>query len=104
MAVTEILLLRHAEKPGATDGRHGFTPEGREDGKSLAIRGRQRAGALAALLAPNPPLGPRPPSPDRARPARTGSTPPASTRAAATAVGRSRRCCRSCGGWACPSI
>jgi hypothetical protein len=66
MAATEILLLRHAEKPGGTDGRRGFTPEGREDGKSLAIRGWQRAGALAALLAPTRLAGAsRLPSPDR---------------------------------------
>ena len=65
MAVAEILLLRHAEKPKGADGQHGFTPEGLEDGKSLSIRGWQRAGALAALLAPNPLVGPRLPSPDR---------------------------------------
>ncbi len=65
MAATEILLLRHAEKPQGADGRQGFTPEGREDGKSLSIRGWQRAGALCALLAPNPLLGPRLPRPDR---------------------------------------
>jgi hypothetical protein len=65
MAATEILLLRHAEKPKGADGQHGFTPEGLEDGKSLSIRGWQRAGALAALLAPNPLLGPRLPRLDQ---------------------------------------
>jgi hypothetical protein len=65
MAATEILLLRHAEKPGGTDGRKGFTADGREDGKSLAVRGWQRAGALAALLAPNRLIGSRLPRPDR---------------------------------------
>jgi broad specificity phosphatase PhoE len=95
MAATEILLLRHAEKPKGADGRHGFTPEGQEDGKSLSIRGWQRAGALAALLAPNPLLDPRLPRPDRiyASVFRKG---------VATAAGRSRPCCRSRRGWVWP--
>jgi hypothetical protein len=65
MAATEILLLRHAEKPDGTNGKKGFTPEGREDEKSLAIRGWQRAGGLAALLASNRLIGSHLPSPDR---------------------------------------
>lgn len=65
MAATEILLLRHAEKPDRSEGTLGVTPEGREDNKSLAVRGWQRAGALAMLLAPNLLSGSRLPSPDR---------------------------------------
>jgi broad specificity phosphatase PhoE len=65
MAPTEILLLRHPEKRDGTDVRNGFTSEDWENGKSLSIRGWQRAGALVALLAPNPLLGPRLPRPDR---------------------------------------
>lgn len=65
MAATEILLLRHAEKPNHSDGSSGLTAEGQEDEKSLTIRGWQRAGALATLLAPNPLSAPRLPSPDR---------------------------------------
>jgi len=53
MAATEILLLRHAERPGSFNSRIGLTSTGEEDAKSLTIRGWQRAGALAALLAPN---------------------------------------------------
>lgn len=65
MAATEILLLRHAEKPDDPEGDIGLTSDGEEDAKSLTVRGWQRAGALAALLAPNPLLGCRLPSPDR---------------------------------------
>jgi hypothetical protein len=54
MTSTEILLLRHAEKPDGSSARFGFTAEGQQDMKSLSIRGWQRAGALVALLAPIP--------------------------------------------------
>jgi hypothetical protein len=53
MATTEILLLRHAEKPDRSESGPGLTPEGQEDAQSLTLRGWQRAGALAVLLAPN---------------------------------------------------
>jgi len=53
MAATEILLLRHAEKPDDAASGPGLTPDGREDPKPLTIRGWQRTGALAAVLAPN---------------------------------------------------
>ena len=65
MTATEILLLRHAEKPGKADGGPGFTPNGREDPKSLTIRGWQRAGALAVALAPTWSAGSDLPRPDR---------------------------------------
>lgn len=63
---TEILLLRHAEKPG-TGGDVGLGPDGRTDAKSLTVRGWQRAGGLAALLAPGPLAETMPhfPRPDR---------------------------------------
>ena len=51
---TEILLLRHAEKPGECCEDVGLGPDGRPDPESLTIRGWQRAGGLAALLAPGP--------------------------------------------------
>lgn len=50
MAQATILLLRHAEKPGVLTGA-GVDPMGRADPSRLAVRGWQRAGALAALLA-----------------------------------------------------
>ena len=65
MAATEILLLRHAEKPNGPDGGPGLTPDGREDPKSLTVCGWQRAGALAAVLAPNWPASSHLPRPDR---------------------------------------
>jgi len=46
-----IILLRHAEKPGA-DGRvGGVDADGRADGHELSVRGWQRAGALARFFA-----------------------------------------------------
>lgn len=65
MPGTEILLLRHAEKPDPAQRGAGFTSDGEEDAKSLNIRGWQRAGALAALLAPNPLISGHLPVPDR---------------------------------------
>ncbi|HEY0184247.1 MAG TPA: hypothetical protein VGC09_15665 [Rhodopila sp.] len=65
MAAIEILLLRHAEKPGDPDAGPGLTPDGREDEKSLTVRGWQRAGALAGCLARNALSRPRLPAPDR---------------------------------------
>ena len=66
---TEVLLLRHAEKPGTGGETTGLGPDGRTDAKSLTIRGWQRAGGLAALLAPDPLAEPPPawrlPRPDR---------------------------------------
>ena len=65
MPATEILLLRHAEKPDPAQRGGGFTCDGEEDSKSLNVRGWQRAGALAALLAPNPLVHGRLAVPDR---------------------------------------
>jgi hypothetical protein len=65
MTTTEILLLRHAEKPDSSKSRFGFAEQGQEDTKSLSIRGWQRAGALAVLLAPYPLLSSRLPVPER---------------------------------------
>ena len=49
---TKILLIRHAEKPGKDSAPYGVTADGERSKESLAIRGWQRAGALADLLAP----------------------------------------------------
>jgi hypothetical protein len=45
-----ILIIRHAEKPGEIWPGPGLTREGKEDDKSLVIRGWERAGAWAALF------------------------------------------------------
>lgn len=45
-----ILIIRHAEKPGEAFPGPGLTMEGREDKRSLVIRGWQRAGAWTALF------------------------------------------------------
>jgi hypothetical protein len=49
---TKIMLLRHAEKPAKDSPPYGVTPEGERSKESLEVRGWQRAGALANLLAP----------------------------------------------------
>jgi broad specificity phosphatase PhoE len=48
----KIMVVRHAEKPTNSPPPYGVTDEGEREGESLAVRGWQRAGALAALLAP----------------------------------------------------
>lgn len=48
---TKILLIRHAEKPAKDSAPYGVTREGERSKESLEIRGWQRAGALANLLA-----------------------------------------------------
>lgn len=50
---TKIMLLRHAEKPVDSEGPCGVTEEGERESESLTVRGWQRAGALACLLAPS---------------------------------------------------
>ncbi len=45
-----ILIIRHAEKHGEIWPGPGLTREGKEDDKSLVIRGWERAGAWAALF------------------------------------------------------
>jgi len=48
---TKIMLVRHGEKP--TDPPpYGVTADGERESESLTVRGWQRAGALAVLLAP----------------------------------------------------
>ena len=57
MAEQTIMLIRHAEKPGQDWPGPGLTEHGAEDAAGLVVRGWQRAGALAALLAaPRGPL------------------------------------------------
>jgi hypothetical protein len=46
------MLIRHAEKPAKDYDPFGVTAEGERNKESLAVRGWQRAGALANLLAP----------------------------------------------------
>jgi broad specificity phosphatase PhoE len=48
-AVT-VLVIRHAEKPDRGWPGPGLTANGEKDGKSLVIRGWQRAGAWATLF------------------------------------------------------
>jgi broad specificity phosphatase PhoE len=45
-----ILIIRHAEKTGEVWPGPGLTREGKEDYKSLVIRGWERAGAWSALF------------------------------------------------------
>jgi hypothetical protein len=45
-----LLIIRHAEKPDESWPGPGLTPDGVPDGKSLVIRGWQRAGAWSALF------------------------------------------------------
>jgi len=47
-----IMLLRHAEKPAKDSTPYGVTEKGKRSSESLEVRGWQRAGALANLLAP----------------------------------------------------
>lgn len=49
-----ILLCRHAEKPDPHEGSVGVDRHGKADDHSLSVRGWQRAGAMAALLAHAP--------------------------------------------------
>ena len=49
---TKIMLIRHAEKPAKDSAPFGVTPTGERSKESLEVRGWQRAGALAGLLAP----------------------------------------------------
>jgi hypothetical protein len=45
-----LMIIRHAEKPKKAWPGPGLTIEGEPDGKSLVIRGWQRAGAWSALF------------------------------------------------------
>ena len=46
------MLIRHAEKPGKDSAPYGVTHKGERSKESLEVRGWQRAGGLANLLAP----------------------------------------------------
>jgi hypothetical protein len=48
----KIMVIRHAEKPADNPPPHGVDTDGDHDDESLSVRGWQRAGALAVLLAP----------------------------------------------------
>ncbi|GBQ80819.1 hypothetical protein AA13595_0444 [Gluconacetobacter johannae DSM 13595] len=50
MVASEILILRHAEKPDKDKQETGLSPQGMPDDRALSARGWQRAGALAVLL------------------------------------------------------
>jgi hypothetical protein len=51
--LVKVLIIRHAEKPPTKhEPPYGVTADGDQDSKSLVVRGWQRAGALATLLAP----------------------------------------------------
>ena len=52
MAPTKIMLIRHAEKPHASHAGAGVGEHGGADDRDLAVRGWQRAGALARFFAP----------------------------------------------------
>ncbi|MGB8415631.1 phosphoglycerate mutase family protein [Paraburkholderia sp.] len=51
MAPERIMFIRHAEKPDASEGT-GIEADGKADDESLAVRGWQRAGALARFFCP----------------------------------------------------
>ncbi|NML97738.1 phosphoglycerate mutase family protein [Paraburkholderia sp. RP-4-7] len=51
MAPDRIMFIRHAEKPTANEGI-GIEADGKADDESLAVRGWQRAGALARFFCP----------------------------------------------------
>ena len=50
MSALTIILVRHAEKPGGDFPGPGLTIDGEDSGKSLVVRGWQRAGAWAGLF------------------------------------------------------
>ena len=49
----KIMLIRHAEKPPENPPPHGIDTDGDHDKEALTVRGWQRAGALAVLMAPS---------------------------------------------------
>ena len=51
MSTLTIMFVRRAEKPGGAFPGPGTTLEGKDDDKSLVVRGWQRGGAWAALFA-----------------------------------------------------
>jgi hypothetical protein len=73
MPATNIMLIRHAEKPDDKDG--GVDQKGNADKHDLIVRGWQRAGALVQFFAnPRDPNGPiKPPATIFATEPATGS-------------------------------
>lgn len=49
----KIMMIRHAEKPAEDPPPHGVDLDGDHESEALTVRGWQRAGALAVLLAPS---------------------------------------------------
>jgi hypothetical protein len=49
----KIMLIRHAERPSEDPPPHGIDTDGDHNDESLTVRGWQRAGALAVLMAPS---------------------------------------------------
>lgn len=62
MAPTHVMVIRHAEKPSKDGSVLGVTQDGQPDPNELAVRGWQRAGALARFFLPRsgPPAAPLP--------------------------------------------
>jgi hypothetical protein len=56
----KIMIIRHAEKPGAAGGGAGIARDGTEDPESLTVRGWTRARALVSLFVPAAGHSPRP--------------------------------------------
>ena len=52
MAVSKIMIIRHAEKPSDDGLIAGVSQDGSPDSKELIVRGWQRSGALVRLFAP----------------------------------------------------
>jgi hypothetical protein len=50
MSASQVLLMRHAEKPDAARGIRGVNFEGRDDPAELSVSGWQRSGALLRLF------------------------------------------------------
>jgi hypothetical protein len=50
MSALTLLIIRHAEKPGEQWPGPGLNENGQPDGKSLVVRGWERAGAWATLF------------------------------------------------------
>jgi hypothetical protein len=49
---TKVMIIRHAEKPPASNNPAGVLLDGTQDPEALIVQGWQRAGAIAAMFAP----------------------------------------------------